>query len=95
MLEKIPVSAPRCPFYANVSGSRVEDPELIRAGLIAQVENSVRFDSIVRQIIETGSEGLLEVGPGKVLKGLVRNIDRATRVTSLSEPESLREFASV
>ncbi|MBI4584241.1 MAG: ACP S-malonyltransferase [Planctomycetes bacterium] len=89
LLEKIPVRPPRCPFYSNVAGRRVDDPVEIRRGLLQQVESPVRWDSIVRQVAGGGAAECLEVGPGKVIAGLVKNIDRHLKVTSVDDAGGL------
>lgn len=94
LLEGLSIAPPRCPFLANVSGGPVEDPEEIRRGLIRQVEDSVRWDSVVRRLVEGGSEKALEVGPGTVLRGLARNIDRRLRVRCVCDSDSIGELCA-
>ena len=89
MLNEISIAPPRCPFYSNVSGQRVSNPEVIREGLIQQVESSVRWDAILRDILATGIHEALEVGPGKVLRGLARNVDRSFKVNCVCEYDEI------
>jgi [acyl-carrier-protein] S-malonyltransferase len=89
LLGEIKVSSPRLPFFANCFGRRVDDPEEIRRGLLLQVESSVRWEECVRGIAALGVERALEVGPGSVLQGLVKNIDRVFTVEPLGTVEAL------
>lgn len=95
MLDEVSISAPRCPFYSNFTGARVEDPDQIREGLARQVECSVRWVEIVEAVKADGAEGGVEVGPGRVVAGLVKNIDRSLGVTSICEPESIESLIQV
>ena len=88
-LREVTIRPPRVPFYANVSGSRVEDPEEIRDGLLQQVESSVRWKSILGTLLEEGLTEAYEVGPGKVIRGLVRTMDRSVKVAPLGTAEDL------
>jgi [acyl-carrier-protein] S-malonyltransferase len=92
LLEQLSIRPPRCPFFSNLTGAAVTDPEAIRQGLIAQVESSVRWTSIMDKILQAGHRRALEIGPGKVLKGLFRNVDREFAVDCLCEVDSLAEF---
>jgi len=76
---------PRAPFYPNVAGEEVADPEAIRDCLIRQVESPVRWEETVRKIAARGVERGIEVGPGRVLAGLARNIDCGLMVVPLDE----------
>jgi len=89
MLADLRISSPRIPFYQNYSGTRVEDPEEIRRGLLLQVESSVRWDPSVRELVSAGVTSAVEIGPGTVLAGLVKNIDRNVPVQSLGTVEAL------
>lgn len=80
VLAGAPLRAPRCPVAQNVTGTLVTDPEAIRANLRSQVNGSVRWESCVRAMMAAGAETFVELGPGKVLSGFVRRIDRAVPV---------------
>ncbi len=83
------ISIPQCPFYANVSGKRVDDPAEIRKGLVAQVVSPVLFEDCLRSMAAEQDEPveLVECGPGKVLAGLVRRTDRSWTVRSFAEAD--------
>lgn len=69
-------SKPSCPIYQNVVASAVTDPDEIKENLIAQLTAPVRWTQSVQQMIADGGTEFIEVGPGKVLQGLMRKIDR-------------------
>ena len=91
MLAAVEVRAPRVPFYSNVTGRRVSDPEEIRGGLIRQVESSVRWEGIMNALVESGIQGAFELGPGRVLKGLMKSVAPEIPVVSLGTAESLQD----
>ncbi len=69
-------SDPSCPIYQNVSTTAVSDQEQIKQNLIAQLTSPVKWTQSVQQMIKDGASQFIEVGPGKVLQGLVRKIDK-------------------
>lgn len=69
-------SEPTCPIYQNVVAKAVTNPSEIKENLIAQLTAPVRWTQSVQQMIADGATEFIEVGPGKVLQGLVKKIDR-------------------
>ena len=69
-------STPVCPVYQNVTASPVSDPEVIKKNLIAQLTAPVRWTQTVKNMIADGCTSFTEVGPGQVLQGLVKKVDR-------------------
>lgn len=67
---------PTCAIYQNVSASAVTTPEEIKENLIAQLTAPVKWTQTIKQMIQDGAADFTEVGPGKVLQGLMRKIDR-------------------
>ena len=92
ILADLQIAEPEIPFYANVSGARVSDPEEIRDGLIRQVESSVLWEPTLRLLIEDGVAEVLEPGPGKVVAGLVRQVDRSIPTRSVLAKDSIEEL---
>ena len=74
-------SQPSCPVYQNVHAKAVTDPEEIKQNLIAQLTSPVRWTQCVQQMIADGATDFVEVGPGKVLQGLMRKIDRTVNAS--------------
>jgi [acyl-carrier-protein] S-malonyltransferase len=76
-IENTVFSTPSCPVYQNVSTNAVSAPEQIKANLIKQLTAPVKWTQSVEQMIADGAQEFIEVGPGKVLQGLVKKINRA------------------
>lgn len=71
-----------CPIYQNVTGQSVTDFEIIKANLIAQLTSPVRWTRIMQNMIADGANNITEVGPGKVLQGLFKKVDRKIKTQS-------------
>ncbi|HDO27602.1 MAG TPA: ACP S-malonyltransferase, partial [Bacteroidetes bacterium] len=71
-----------CPIYQNVTGQSVTDFEIIKTNLIAQLTSPVRWTRIMQNMIADGANNITEVGPGKVLQGLFKKIDRKIKTQS-------------
>ena len=65
-----------CPIYQNVTGQSVTDPEIIKTNLISQLTSPVRWTQIMQNMIASGAKSVVEVGPGNVLQGLFKKLDR-------------------
>ena len=75
-IESTTFSSPVCPIYQNVTATAVTDPEEIKKNLVAQLTAPVRWTQTMQQMISDGVSSFVEVGPGKVLQGLVKKVDR-------------------
>ncbi|MFN6039757.1 MAG: ACP S-malonyltransferase [Bacteroidota bacterium] len=75
-------SQPICPIYQNVSASAVSDREQIKSNLIQQLTAPVRWTQTVEQMIKDGASSFLEIGPGKVLQGLVKKVNKEMETLS-------------
>ena len=75
-IENTNFQAPSCPVYQNVTALGTSDPEVIKSNLVAQLTAPVKWTQSVQQMIADGATHFTEVGPGKVLQGLVKKIDR-------------------
>ena len=73
-----------CPIYQNVTGSAVSSPDEIKENLMAQLTAPVRWTQTMQNMIAEGATSFTEVGPGKVLQGLVKKADRAMPTESAS-----------
>lgn len=73
-------SVPVCPVYQNVSTTGETDPETIKANLIAQLTSPVKWTQSVKNMIADGATHFEELGPGKVLQGLISKIDKSVSV---------------
>ena len=81
-IENTTIVSPTCPIYQNVPASGVTDAETIKSNLIAQLTAPVKWTQSVQQLLEDGATEFTEVGPGKVLQGLVKKIDRSAETNS-------------
>ncbi|HBL38749.1 MAG TPA: [acyl-carrier-protein] S-malonyltransferase [Flavobacteriales bacterium] len=77
-----PFQTPRCPVVQNVHAQPETDPGRIRENLIAQLTAPVRWTQSMHRIMELGASEVVEVGPGKVLQGLFKKVDRSFPVSS-------------
>lgn len=77
------IKAPVCPVYQNVDAKPHTNPDEIKANLIAQLTAPVRWTQTVKNMIADGATDFVELGPGKVLQGLVSKIDRSVAVSGL------------
>ncbi|MEO6150060.1 MAG: ACP S-malonyltransferase, partial [Mucilaginibacter sp.] len=73
---KTAINKPVCPVYQNIDAKPYTDPEQIKHNLIAQLTGPVRWTQTMKHMIEDGATSFTEVGPGSVLQGLVRKVDR-------------------
>ena len=80
-IEHTNFSAPVCPVYQNVDALPHTDPAEIKGNLIAQLTAPVRWTQTVKNMIADGATEFVELGPGKVLQGLISKIDRAAQVS--------------
>ncbi|MBE9586913.1 ACP S-malonyltransferase [Mucilaginibacter sp. JRF] len=78
------IQAPVCPIYQNIDAKPYTDPEKIKQNLIAQLTGAVRWTQTVQHMLEDGATSFTEVGPGNVLQGLVKKVDRGVATASAS-----------
>ena len=71
-LESLVITEPNCPIYSNYTAKATEDPEEIRSNLLNQLLNPVRWTQTLQNMNADGADTFVEVGPGKVLQGLVK-----------------------
>ncbi len=71
-----------CPIYQNVTGQSVNDPEIIKKNLIAQLTSPVLWTQTMSNILANGVRTIVEVGPGTVLQGLFKKMDRSLDLSS-------------
>ena len=80
-IESTNFTAPVCPVYQNVSTTGETDPQTIKANLIAQLTSPVKWTQSVKNMVADGATEFVELGPGKVLQGLISKIDKDVSVT--------------
>jgi [acyl-carrier-protein] S-malonyltransferase len=76
-------NTPSCPIYQNFSSKGEIDPNIIRFNLVEQLTSPVNWTNSVKKMIKDGASEFIEVGPGNVLQGLIRKIDRLIKTKSV------------
>jgi len=87
--------APTLPVLANVDAQPYASAEAIRGKLLAQLTGAVRWQQSMEALLAGGATEFYEVGPGKVLAGLMRRIDRKTKVNPVHSRQALEELAGI
>jgi [acyl-carrier-protein] S-malonyltransferase len=88
-LRALPAHAPGIPVVANVDAEPRRDAASAIDALIRQISSPVRWEGVVRRLIAEGVTSFVELGPGSVLAGLIRKIDRSVSVVSVEDPSGL------
>lgn len=83
-IEATEFKTPICPVYQNVNAQAVTDPASIKANLVSQLTAPVKWTQTVQNMINDGVSSFTEVGPGKVLQGLVKKVDRKMATAGFS-----------
>ena len=91
-LDKTKFSNPRIPVVANVTADYEKSAEEIKENLVKQVCSSVRWEESVRRISQQGVAAFFEIGPGKVLKGLLRRINPELTVYNIETVEDIKNL---
>lgn len=96
ILESLVYHAPCCPLVNNVDAALVTDPVAVRDGLIRQIPGAVRWEEILEILLQEGVTTFLELGPGKVLSGLVKRQAKEAGIEistyAVAGPEDLAQF---
>ena len=88
-IEKINFSEPKNILISNVTGKEVSKSSEIKDLLIKQIESKVRWRESVKYMIDNGINQFIEIGPGKVLSGLIKRIDRNVKVNAINNEEDI------
>lgn len=92
ILDGVSFNTPSAPVYLNVTAKENTNPSEIKGHLVEQLYSKVRFEESVRAMITLGVDAFVEVGPKKVLTGLVKKIDRNQMLFSIQDQQSLDAF---
>jgi [acyl-carrier-protein] S-malonyltransferase len=95
ILEELAFSAAKIPVVVNVDAALVTDGARLRDALIRQVTGAVRWTESMQLLIAEGVTNFIEVGPGKVLCGLLRQIDRTQKCAQVEDPAGLEKLLAV
>lgn len=91
-MSEVTFSDLRMPLISNVDAAPVETGRQAMDALVRQVSSPVRWEESVRHLVEQGVDQFVEVGPGKVLSGLVRKVADGARVVSVEDPEGVQKL---
>lgn len=80
-LEQLEIETPNCPIYSNYTAEPTTDPEEIRSNLLNQLLNPVRWTQTLKNMDSNGADSFVEVGPGKVLQGLVKRTLKGAEIS--------------
>jgi len=92
-ISSVELKAPVLPVAQNFAGKTIDNPAEIKNNLVSQVAGSVRWEECVRHFMSMGADTLIEFGPGAVLTGLARRIDKGLKTYNINSTESLEKFA--
>jgi [acyl-carrier-protein] S-malonyltransferase len=85
VLAEVEIRPPEIPVVSNVDAQTHSDPEEIRDLLVRQVLSPVRWEDSIQKMLSDGCDEFYEVGPGKVLKGLLKRISRKSNCTTVND----------
>ena len=88
-IEKLNIQEPKNILISNVTGKKIENSSEIKDLLIKQIESRVRWRESVKYMIDNGVNNFVEIGPGKVLSGLIKRIDRNVKVSAINNEEDI------
>ena len=89
VLDKLTFNEPEVPIVANTTARPIYSADGVKKELINQLTNGVRWQSSVEYMIQQGVTTFIEIGPGRVLTGLVKRIDRNARLININSPDSI------
>ena len=92
-LNGVPISDLKVPVVTNVEAEVNTNKERVKALLVAQVSSPVRWEESMRRMIEEGIERVLEIGPGKVLSGLMKRIDPRLETANIEDIQTLKKIS--
>jgi [acyl-carrier-protein] S-malonyltransferase len=90
-LNRINFNKPTIPVACNVDAALISEPDPSRDALVRQVTGAVKWEQSMHLLMARGIERFVEVGPGKVLCGLMRQIDRSKSATNVGDEASLQK----
>lgn len=94
-LSKITINRAQIPVVANITAEVTQDPQIIKENLINQVSGAVRWQQSVEKLIQLGVTTFVEVGPGKVLSGLIKKIDKNVEIYNIENEGTLAETVAI
>jgi [acyl-carrier-protein] S-malonyltransferase len=93
VLDELTLKDAEIPVIANVTAEPIHDQEEIKTKLVEQLYSSVLWEDSVRKMLDLGVDTFIEIGPGKVLSGLIKKIDRKAKVYAVSDIETSKKVS--
>lgn len=93
-VEKVVFAEPKASYYSDIEAVEMKDPSQIKESLIRQLVAPVQWVKVIEKMGQDGFSSFLEVGPGKVLNGLIKKISRDAQVTNAGDLESIKVLGS-
>lgn len=94
-VEKITFNVPSYPIISNLTAEPTSDPVVIKQNLVKQLSNRTLFEASIRYAMTQGIKTYIEIGPGTVIRGLLRRIDKSLEVINIEKPEQISALVSV
>ncbi|HCS76073.1 MAG TPA: malonyl CoA-acyl carrier protein transacylase, partial [Clostridiales bacterium] len=91
-LKQIKILKPEIPVVQNVSAKPAESVEEVRSLLVKQISSPVRWEDCIRYMLSQGIDNFIEVGPGKVLSGFMKKIDKTANIYNVEDSVSLKNI---
>ena len=88
-IEKLNFVSSKKKLVSNVTGKSINQTDEIKNLLIKQIESRVKWRDSIKYMVQNGTKDFIEIGPGKVLSGLVKRIDRAVKVSAINNEEDI------
>ena len=94
-IDKVSLNDIKIPVVTNVTGEAIVDKSIVKELLIRQVSTSVMWEKCIRTMLDAGVDTFVEIGPGKVLSGFVKKIDKEVTVVNVENVETLNKVLEV
>ena len=91
-IAKLDFNEPKNILISNVTGKEISNSNELKELLVKQIESSVRWRECVLLMIEKGVTEFIEIGPGKVLSGLIKRIDRNVKVSAINSEQDIKSI---
>ena len=95
IIDKLPFDDPVIPIIANTTAKPMSTAEMVKEELLRQLCNSIDWVGSVRLMVKEGVSTLVEIGPGKVLSGLIKRIDDSVETVNIGDAEAVENVPSL
>ena len=91
-IDNLNFTNPIASIISNVTANEIKDPDELKNLLIKQIENRVRWRESVNHMINNGVNHFIEIGPGKVLTGLIKRIDKNVKTNTINSESDIKDL---